>query len=79
VLLAVIYIRHVVKVRNDRLRRGDKPEHAWRYAKLATIAKLPEAIGQVQYWLTRLRGRQATIIEYKPTGTPTNAAQTGDA
>lgn len=79
VLLAVIYIRHVVKVRNDRLRRGDKPEHAWRYARLATVAKLPEAIGQVQYWLTRVRGRQATIIEYKPTGTPNNAAQTGDA
>lgn len=79
VLLAVIYLRHVLKVQNDRLRRGDKPEHAWRYARLATIAKLPEAIGQLQYWLTRLRGRQATIIEYKPTGTPTNAAQTGDA
>lgn len=71
-LLLVVYARHVVKVRNDRLRRGDNPKHAWSYAKLATIAKLPEALGQAQYQLTRLRGKQATIIEYKPTGnTPT--------
>ncbi len=78
-ILAVIYTRHVVKVRNDRLRRGDDAKHAWAYAKLATIAKLPEAIGQAQYWLTRLRGGQATIIEYKPSGVQGNAAHTGDA
>lgn len=75
-LLLVIYARHVIKVRNDRVQRGDDPKHALAYAKLATIAKLPEAIGQAQYWLTRLRGKQATIIEYKPSGQP---AQTGDA
>ena len=69
-LLLVVYARHAVKVRNDRLRRGDSPKHAWSYARLATIAKLPEAIGQAQYRLTRLRGKQATLIEYKPTGHP---------
>jgi len=76
VLLVAIYARHMVKVRNDRLRRGDNAKNAWAYAKLATLAKIPEAIGQAQYWLTRLRGKQATIIEYKPTGP---AAHTGDA
>ncbi len=74
-LMAVIYARHAIKVRGDRLRHGDKPKHAWAYAKLATIAKLPEAIGQAQYWLTRLRGKQATIIEYKPTGNTTPAGE----
>lgn len=75
-LLLVIYARHVVKVRKDRIQRGDNPKHATAYAKLATLAKLPEAIGQAQYWLTRLRGKQATIIEYKPSG---QTAHTGDA
>ena len=75
-VMLAIYIRHVVKVRADRVRHGDDAGHALTYAKLATIAKLPEAIGQAQYWLTRLRGKQATIIEYKPSGQP---AQTGDA
>ena len=72
----VIYSRHIWKVRNDRLWRGDDRYHALTYAKLATIAKLPEAIGQMKYWLTRWRGKQATLIEYKPQGTK---AQTGEA
>ncbi len=75
-VLVAIYTRHAVKVRKDRIQRGDNPQHAWAYAKLATIAKIPEALGQAQYWLTRLRGKQATIIEYKPSGT---TAHTGDA
>lgn len=57
-----------MKVRKDRLNHGDSPRHAGTYARLATIAKLPEALGQVQYWLTRLRGKQARIIEYKSRG-----------
>lgn len=75
-LLVAAYIRHMFKVRKDRLAHGDSPQHAGTYARLATFAKLPEAIGQAQYWVTRLRGKQATIIEYKPSGTP---ASTGDA
>ncbi len=75
-LLVAIYARHLVKVRNVRLSRGDSPKHAWSYARLATIAKLPEALGQAQYWITRMRGKQATIIEYKPSG---QTARTGEA
>jgi GT2 family glycosyltransferase len=75
-LLAVIYTRHIIKVQNDRVQKGDNPKHAWAYARLTTLAKLPEALGQAQYWLTRIRGKQATIIEYKPSGT---TAHTGDA
>jgi len=74
-LLITLYLRHVFKVRADRINRGDPPEHALRYAQLATIAKLPEALGQIKYWLTRLRGKQATLIEYKPAP---GSSETGD-
>jgi GT2 family glycosyltransferase len=30
-----------------------------------TLAKVPEALGVLQYWLNRLRRRQARLIEYK--------------
>jgi len=73
--LVFIYARHIWKVRNDRIRHGDDKRHALTYAKLATIAKFPEAIGQAQYWLTRLRGKQATIIEYKPKGNTAHAGE----
>jgi glycosyltransferase involved in cell wall biosynthesis len=75
-LMLLIYGRHVWSVRRDRLRNGDEAGHALTYAWLATVAKLPEAVGQIMYWLTRLRGKQATLIEYKPQGT---TARTGDA
>jgi GT2 family glycosyltransferase len=75
VVMLLVYARHLWSVRNDRIRHGDEPGHAMMYAKLATIAKLPETIGVMKYWQSRLLGKQATIIEYKPTG---NAAPTGD-
>lgn len=34
-------------------------------ALFMTLAKLPEALGVLQYWLNRLRKRQARLIEYK--------------
>jgi len=73
--MVLIYSRHIWKVRNDRMSRGDDRLYAATYAKLATIAKVPEALGQAQYWLTRLRGKQATLIEYKPTGTTAHAGE----
>jgi glycosyltransferase involved in cell wall biosynthesis len=76
IAMLLIYARHVWAVRNYRIKHGDEPGHALMYAKLATIAKLPEVIGMMDYWIKRLLGKQATIIEYKPSGTP---ASTGDA
>jgi glycosyltransferase involved in cell wall biosynthesis len=35
------------------------------YARYTTLAKFPLACGQAWYWLNRLRGRRARIIEYK--------------
>ncbi len=79
-LMLLIYSRHAWKVRRDRLWRGDDTHHATRYGLLATAAKLPEAIGMLQYWLTRLRGKQATIIEYKPTpGSPAPGSSPGSS
>lgn len=75
-LMVLIYTRHIWKVRKDRLSRGDDRHHALMYAMLATVAKLPETIGVMKYWRTRLLGKQATLIEYKPQGT---TAPTGDA
>lgn len=39
--------------------------HAPRWAFFTTLSKLPEAIGALQFHLTRLRGKDAEIIEYK--------------
>jgi cellulose synthase/poly-beta-1,6-N-acetylglucosamine synthase-like glycosyltransferase len=43
----------------------DLPAHARLYALLCVLSKLPQAIGQLKYWLNRWRGKQATLIEYK--------------
>ncbi|MFM7427775.1 MAG: glycosyltransferase family 2 protein [Elainella sp.] len=53
---------------------GDKPADARLYAYFCVLGKFPEMIGQAQYWLTRWRGQQATLIEYK---TPQSGLETG--
>jgi hypothetical protein len=49
----------------NRRKQGDPSAHAVLYATLGVIYKLPQAIGQLKYWITRWRGYQATLIEYK--------------
>ena len=39
--------------------------HPLPHAVFLTLAKLPEARGVLQYWLTRLSGQKAGLIEYK--------------
>lgn len=48
-----------------RRRHGDRPSHARLYSVYCVLSKLPQAIGQLQYHLTRWRGKPATLIEYK--------------
>jgi glycosyltransferase involved in cell wall biosynthesis len=48
-----------------RLQYGDCPSQARLYAFFCILSKLPQAIGQIKYWLTRWSGKQATLIEYK--------------
>ncbi len=44
---------------------ADTTSSARLYAFLCTLSKFPQMIGQVKYWLNRLRGKQAKLIEYK--------------
>ena len=53
------------RVYQYRRNLGDSPDHSRLYAFLCVLSKLPQAIGQSKYGLTRWRGKQATLIEYK--------------
>lgn len=39
--------------------------YGWERGVFMVLAKVPEAVGVLQYWLNRLRRRQARLIEYK--------------
>ncbi len=64
-LLFVSYPVLMWRVYRYRRSHGDLPSDAWLYAFFCVLSKLPQAIGQLKYWLTRWRGKQATLIEYK--------------
>ena len=64
-LLLVGYPLLIGRVYRYRQSRGDLPLDARLYAFFCVLSKLPQAIGQIKYWLTRWRGKQATLIEYK--------------
>lgn len=53
------------RIYRGRLRRGDARDGARLYAAFCALGKFPQMLGQVQYWVNRLRGKQATLIEYK--------------
>ncbi len=61
-LLVLAYPMQVVRLawRNGITRKG-----AWEQAFFQTLGKLPEAIGALGYYLSRLRGRKLAIVEYK--------------
>lgn len=40
------------------------PVPGW-YATCLVLGKVPEALGQIEYYLSRARGKQAALIEYK--------------
>ena len=64
-LLLVGYPILIWRVYRYRQSYGDLPSNARLYAFFCVLSKLPQAIGQLKYWLTRWRGKQATLIEYK--------------
>lgn len=53
------------KIYRYRRRQGDASADARWYAVFCLIAKLPETVGRLRYWATKLRGQRATLIEYK--------------
>ena len=44
--------------------RNSVPIAGW-YATFLVLGKIPEALGQFKYWLSRARGRRSELIEYK--------------
>ncbi len=64
-LLLLGYPAQMAKVYHYRRKFNDPPTHAWLYACFCVLGKFPEMLGQAKYWLTRWRGQQATLIEYK--------------
>ena len=49
--------------------RGFSENDAALYARYIVLGKLPQGLGQLRYWRTRLAGRRAGLIEYKGAGT----------
>lgn len=64
-LLLLGYLYLMWRVYQYRQGYGDRPTHARLYAYYTVLSKLPQMVGQAQYWLKRWRGKQATLIEYK--------------
>jgi GT2 family glycosyltransferase len=48
--------------------RGLSDEDASLCARYTVLGKLPQGVGQLRYWRTRLAGRRADLIEYKEAG-----------
>lgn len=63
--LFLAYIAMIGRIARYRRNHGDNPSHARLYASFCMLSKPAQALGQLQYWLTRWRGKQATLIEYK--------------
>jgi GT2 family glycosyltransferase len=59
------YVRLFRKIFRASMARGLSEEEARAFAFFTTLAKFPEALGQMKYWNNRLRRRTSRIIEYK--------------
>lgn len=79
-LLLLGYGYLMLRVYQYRRQREDTVENAKLYAFFCVLSKVPQAIGQMKYWVTRWRGQAATIIEYKmPEPKPAQAETTYQA
>lgn len=65
-----LYAVQWARIRASRLRQGDDPRTAGRYALLITYGKLEEALGVLSCFLTLVRGGPARVIEYKTSAPP---------
>jgi GT2 family glycosyltransferase len=64
-LLLLGYVVLMLRIRAHARRRGLSPAEAGMYARFTALGKLPQALGQLKYWTSRLLGRETQIIEYK--------------
>jgi GT2 family glycosyltransferase len=75
-LLLLGYLWQMWKVYQYRQQFHDSAADARLYVFFCVLGKFPEMIGQAQYWLTRWRGQQATLIEYKTAAVETAIEKT---
>jgi GT2 family glycosyltransferase len=69
-LLALLgYVLLLLKIYQYRCRQGDSTSDAAWYASFCVLSKVPETLGRLNYWSTKLRGQRATLIEYKSSAT----------
>ncbi len=64
-LAAGAYALLANRVRRNTERSGTPPEHALTYGLLTVLGKVPGALGQTRYALSKRRGRPTSLIEYK--------------
>ncbi|MDC0004320.1 hypothetical protein OAE19_07985, partial [Porticoccaceae bacterium] len=60
-----LYIRLIEKCVKSRLMLGNSLSQAWLYGTFVALGKLPEAQGIIKYYLNKIRGVTAKIIEYR--------------
>lgn len=63
--VGLIYVLQIVRIAHRGATRGLSKEFAYREALLLIVAKFAHLAGTTSFLLNRLRGRRATIIEYK--------------
>ena len=60
-----LYIRLIEKCVKSRLVLGNSQSQAWLYGAFIALGKLPEAQGVAKYYINKMRGVTAKIIEYR--------------
>jgi GT2 family glycosyltransferase len=60
-----LYPLSFLRTRGKLMRDGATPEDAGLYAAFLTLAKFPNLVGMLSYWLKRASGRRIDIVEYK--------------
>ena len=60
-----LYVRMMIKTSKWRRSLGNSPKDSRFYTYLITLGKLPEAQGVLKYYVNKLFGKTAKIIEYR--------------
>jgi len=66
--LLLAYPAHYARIRRRVLARGLSRSDARLYALACVLAKFPQTVGVMKFWLARFRGRRNELIEYKGVG-----------
>ena len=62
IAVLIVYPLQIVRL---ALRGGRSARENWWHATFLVLGKFPEMTGQIKFWLHRLIGRRAVLIEYK--------------